>query len=67
MLYFTDRRQVNPILDRTAPLRDSRIDRRNSGSKSLRSSIVHQDSLDDVPDLSTNQDVSFLERFFFKK
>lgn len=51
-----DRRQVNPILDRTAPLRDSRIDRRNSGSKSLRSSIVHQDSLDDVPDLNTNQD-----------
>lgn len=58
-LQFSDRRQINPILDRAAPLRDSRIERRNSGSKSLRSGITHQDSLDDVPDIhSGNQDVS---------
>jgi synaptotagmin-14/16 len=55
---IADRRQVNPILDRAA-LRDSRIERRNSGSKSLRSSIVHQDSLEDVPDINSNQDVSY--------
>lgn len=56
-----DRRQVNPILDRVMPLRDSRIERRGSGSK-LRSSIAHQDSLEDVPDInSLNQDVSRLK------
>lgn len=58
-LLFSDRRQINPILDRAAPLRDSRIERRNSGSKSLRSGITNQDSLEDVPDIhSGNQDVS---------
>lgn len=56
---FSDRRQINPILERATPLRDSRIERRNSGSKSMRSSIIHQDSLEDVPDInSNNQDVS---------
>lgn len=58
---FSDRRQINPILERATPLRDSRIERRNSGNKSMRSSIVHQDSLEDVPDInSNNQDVSFI-------
>ncbi|CRK88504.1 CLUMA_CG002261, isoform A [Clunio marinus] len=53
-----DRRQIHPALERTAPLRDSKIERRNSGCKSLRSSIVQQDSLEDVPDIngSSNQD-----------
>jgi hypothetical protein len=60
---IADRRQVNPILDRAAPLRDSRIERRNSGSKLLRSSIAHQDSLEDVPDINSNQDVSFQKKF----
>lgn len=56
---LADRRQINPILDRAGPLRDSRIERRNSGSKLMRSSILHQDSLDDVPDIGGgNQDVS---------
>lgn len=54
-----DRRTINPILEKVTPLRDSRIERRNSGSKVLRSNIVHQDSLEDVPDISNNNlDVS---------
>lgn len=60
---FPDRRTINPILEKATPLRDSRIERRNSGSKILRSNIIHQDSLEDVPDISNNnQDVSFMKK-----
>lgn len=54
-----DRRQINPILERTGIAEHDEHNRRNSGSK-VRSMVVHQDSLEDVPDInSNNQDVCF--------
>lgn len=51
--FNTDRRQINPILERVV------LDgRRNSGSRTGR--LMHQDSLEDVPEInSNNQDVIF--------
>lgn len=52
------------MLDKTStPLRDTKIERRNSNnSNRVRSSLHQQDSLEDVPDLinNNNQDVSGL-------
>lgn len=54
MIYHIDRKQINPILERVG------VDgRRNSGSKVIKSTVIHQDSLEDVPDInSNNQDVN---------
>lgn len=54
------------MLDKSAtPLRDTKIERRNSNnSNRVRSTLQQQDSLEDVPDLSNNnQDVSIYQMF----
>lgn len=62
-MYLIDRRQISSVLDKSTPLRETKIERHNNHNKTIRNGIHHQDSLEDVPDInSNNQDVCFFSK-----